>query len=266
MLVLLPPSEGKAAPEAGAPLEPDALSLPGLAGAREAVLAALVELCAGDEERAAEVLGLSKGLRGEVAKNAALRTAGARPAGEVYTGVLFDNLGLAKLDEAAYARAERSLLVFSGLWGAVRIGDRIPSYRCSMGVKLPPVGALGPYWRKEMDAVLPEAAGDGLVLDLRSSAYAAAWKPAGAVVARTATVRVLQEREVDGVLKRSVVSHFNKATKGRLVRDLLNAGVEPGSPGELVDALAGLGYRVEVSVRGTARKAWQLDVIVTDVH
>jgi len=266
VLVLLPPSEGKAAPEGGAPVEFGSLSLPGLNAAREAVFEALVGLCAGDEDRAAEVLGLSKGLRGEIAKNAGLREAGARPAGEVYTGVLFDNLGLAKLDEAAYALAERSLLVFSGLWGAVRIGDRIPPYRCSMGAKLPPLGALGGYWRGAMDGVLPEVAAGGLVLDLRSSAYAAAWKPAGAVAGRTATVRVLQEREVAGVLKRSVVSHFNKATKGRLVRDLLNAGAEPGSPGELVDALGGLGYRVEVSAQGTERRPWVLDVVVTEIH
>ncbi|MEU9126536.1 peroxide stress protein YaaA [Kitasatospora sp. NPDC048540] len=265
MLVLLPPSEGKAASVAGAPVELGALSLPGLTGARAAVLAALVELCAGDEEAAREVLGLSVGLRGEVARNAGLPAAGTLPAGEVYTGVLFDNLGLAKLDEAAYARAERSLLVFSGLWGAVRIGDRIPPYRCAMGVKLPPLGALGAYWRGALAGAIPEVA-DGLVLDLRSSAYAAAWKPAGEVAARTATVRVLHEREVDGELKRSVVSHFNKATKGRLVRDLLTAGLEPGSPGELVDALAQLGHRVEVSAQGTARRPWQLDVVVAEIH
>ena len=265
MLVLLPPSEGKAASEAGVPLALGGLSLPGLTGARETVLRTLVELCAGDADRAARVLGLSPGLRGEVARNAGLRSAGARPAGEVYTGVLFDALGLAKLDEAAYARAERSLLVFSGLWGAVRVSDRIPPYRCSMGVKLPPLGALGAYWRGELAAVLPEVA-DGLVLDLRSAAYAAAWRPAGELVERTATVRVLQEREVDGVPKRSVVSHFNKATKGRLVRDLLVAGAEPKTPGELVDVLLELGYRVEVVAAGTARRPWQLDVVVSEVH
>ncbi|WP_441246353.1 peroxide stress protein YaaA [Kitasatospora sp. McL0602] len=266
MLVLLPPSEGKAASGDGVPLTLDGLSLPGLTGARAAVLDALVELCTGDTDAAQETLGLSQGLRGEIVRNAGLLTAGALPAGEVYTGVLFDALGLAKLDEAAYGRAERSLLVFSGLWGAVRISDRIPPYRCSMGVKLPPLGALGAYWRRETAAVLPEVAGDGLVLDLRSSAYAAAWKPSGEVAARTATVRVLQEREVDGVLKRSVVSHFNKATKGRLVRDLLVADAEPGSPGELVDVLTELNYRVEVSAEGSARKPWQLDVVVTEIH
>lgn len=116
-----------------------------------------------------------------------------------------------------------------------------------------------------MATVLPTVA-DGLVLDLRSAAYAAAWRPAGEVAARTATVRVLQEREVGGVLKRSVVSHFNKATKGRLVRDLLVTGAEPRTPGELVDVLTELGHRVEVAAHGTARKPWQLDVVVTDVH
>lgn len=179
MLVLLPPSEGKAASGRGAPLKLESLSLPGLTAAREAVLGELVELCVGDEDKAREVLGLSEGLRGEVAKNVDLLTAGARPAGQVYTGVLYDALDLASLDAAAKKRAARSLLVFSGLWGAVRVTDRIPSYRCSMGVKLPGIGALGAHWRAPMAAVLPEVAGDGLVLDLRSSAYAAAWKPKG---------------------------------------------------------------------------------------
>ncbi|MFD8716829.1 hypothetical protein EDD90_7621 [Streptomyces sp. Ag109_O5-1] len=260
MLVLLPPSEGKASSGRGAPLKPESLSLPGLADAREAVLAELVDLCAGDEDKAREVLGLSEGLRAEVAKNTQLRTAGARPAGEIYTGVLYDALDLASLDAAAKRRAARSLLVFSGLWGAVRVTDRIPSYRCSMGVKLPGLGALGAHWRKPMAEVLPEAAGAGLVLDLRSAAYAAAWKPKGEVAARTATVRVLHAPT------RKVVSHFNKATKGRIVRSLLTAGAAPDGPGELVEALRDLGYEVEATAPGKAGQGWALDVLVTEVH
>ncbi|MFI2199730.1 peroxide stress protein YaaA [Streptomyces sp. NPDC020192] len=260
MLVLLPPSEGKANPGAGAPLKLEALSLPGLSAAREAVLGELVELCAGDEEKAREVLGLSEGLRGEVAKNAGLPTAGARPAGEIYTGVLYDALGLATLDAAAKKRAARSLLVFSGLWGAVRVTDRIPSYRCSMGVKLPGLGALGAHWRAPMAEVLPEAAGNGLVLDLRSAAYAAAWKPKGEVAGRTATVRVLHAPT------RKVVSHFNKATKGRIVRSLVSVGVAPSGPAELVEALRDLGYEVEAQAPTKAGRAWALDVLVNEIH
>ncbi|WP_328313213.1 peroxide stress protein YaaA [Streptomyces sp. NBC_00442] len=266
MLVLLPPSEGKAASGRGAPLKAESLSLPGLAPARAAVLDELVELCVADEDKARDVLGLSEGLRGEVAKNIELRTAGTRPAGEIYTGVLYDALGLATLDAAAKRRAAKTLLVFSGLWGAVHTGDRIPSYRCSMGVKLPGLGALGAYWRTVMDPVMTEAAGTGLVLDLRSSAYAAAWKPKGAVAGRTATVRVLHAQVVDGVEKRSVVSHFNKATKGRLVRDLLTAGATPADPAELVEVLGALGYTVEAEPPAKPGRAWSLDVIVTQIH
>ncbi|MCX5057505.1 MULTISPECIES: peroxide stress protein YaaA [unclassified Streptomyces] len=260
MLVLLPPSEGKATSGRGAPLKLESLSLPGLTPAREAVLGELVDLCAGDEEKAREVLGLSEGLRGEVAKNAGLPTAGARPAGEIYTGVLYDNLDLASLDAAAKRRAARSLLVFSGLWGAVRVTDRIPSYRCSMGVRLPGLGALGSHWRTAMSDTLPEAAGDGLVLDLRSSAYTAAWKPKGEVAGRTASVRVLHAPT------RKVVSHFNKATKGRIVRSLLTAGAAPKGPGALVEVLRDLGYVVEVEPPKGAGKAWTLDVLVDEVH
>ncbi|WP_327723926.1 peroxide stress protein YaaA [Streptomyces europaeiscabiei] len=260
MLVLLPPSEGKAPSAGGAPLKLEGLSLPMLTGAREAVIGELVELCAGDQDKAREVLGLSEGLRGEVAKNAELLTAGTRPAGQVYTGVLYDALDLATLETAAKQRAARSLLVFSGLWGAVRVTDRIPSYRCSMGVKLPGVGALGTHWRTPMASELPEAAGDGLVLDLRSSAYTAAWKPKGEVAGRTATVRVLHAPT------RKVVSHFNKATKGRIVRSLLSAGIAPKGPAELVEALRDLGYVVEVEPAAGAGKAWTLDVLVNEVH
>ncbi|WP_338696003.1 peroxide stress protein YaaA [Streptomyces sp. Q6] len=266
MLVLLPPSEGKAASGRGAPLKPEGLSLPGLAAARAAVLDELVELCVGaeaDDAKARDVLGLSEGLRGEIAKNAELRTAGARPAGEIYTGVLYDALDLASLDAAAKKRAARSLLVFSGLWGAVRVTDRIPSYRCSMGVKLPGLGALGAYWRAPMAEVMPEVAGDGLVLDLRSAAYASAWKPKasdGDVAGRTASVRVLHAPT------RKVVSHFNKATKGRIVRSLLTSGAAPSGPAELVDVLRGLGYEVEVEEPAKGGRPWSLDVLVDEIH
>jgi uncharacterized protein len=265
VLVLLPPSEGKATGGRGRPVDLDALSLPALTGARAAVLDELTALCAADEDKAADVLGLSPGLRGEVAKNAALRTAPALPAGKLYTGVLYEALDLATLDTAARRRAHACLLVFSGLWGALRLTDRVPAYRCSMGVRLPALGGLAAYWRPHLDAVLPEVAGGGLVLDLRSSAYAAAWKPRGDVAGRTVTVRVLQVTVVDGVERRAVVSHFNKATKGRLVRALLTAGARPRTPAQLTAALRDVGFTVEERESGGPGTAARLDVLVHEV-
>ncbi|MET7302964.1 peroxide stress protein YaaA [Embleya sp. NPDC005575] len=265
MLVLLPPSEGKAAAGTGPALDLAGLSVPELNSVRRQVLDSLITLCEGDELKALEVLGLGPKLRGEVLRNLDLREAPALTVAALYTGVLYDALDLPSLTGAAAARAAGSILVFSGLWGALRPTDRVPPYRCSMGVRLPGIGALAGQWRAAMAPALPRLAGEELVLDLRSAAYGAAWKPTGAVAERTATVRVLHERIVDGVAKRSVVSHFNKATKGRVTRDLLVSGAEPRNPAELADALRELGWTVETAEPKQGGTPWALDIVVAAV-
>jgi hypothetical protein len=89
--------------------------------------------------------------------------------------------------------------------------------------------------------------------------YAAFWRPPATLARRVATVRVLHETAG----KRQVVSHFNKATKGRIVRELLESGAAPRSPGKLADALRDLGWTVEVDEPG--RSGTRLDVIVSDL-
>ncbi|MGC4789838.1 peroxide stress protein YaaA [Micromonospora sp. DT178] len=265
MLILLPPSEGKADAGTGRRLDLARLSLPELTGAREEVLTALVALSAdGDEEAALTALGISEGQRGELRRNARLRVAATAPAGRVYTGVLYEALDLASLPATAQRAARRSVLVSSGLWGAVRLTDRIPPYRCPIGARLPGLGALSTYWRRALAPAMAAAAGDGPVLDLRSGAYAATWAPRGEVADRTVTVRVLHEREVDGVPVRSVVSHFNKATKGRLVRDLLTVGARPRTVGGLLTALRDLKYPV-LEQPTPAGRPRQVDVVVTEL-
>ncbi|MEU5911892.1 peroxide stress protein YaaA [Micromonospora sp. NPDC047527] len=265
MLILLPPSEGKADASTGRRWTPDKLSLPELNPARERVLDALVTLSAGpDEEAARAALGLSEGQRAELRRNARLRAAATAPAARIYTGVLYEALDLASLPSEAQRAARRSILISSGLWGAVRLADRIPPYRCPIGARLPDVGALSAYWRGELAPVLAGAAGRGPVLDLRSGAYAATWTPRGELAERTVTVRVLHERDVDGVPVRSVVSHFNKATKGRLVRDLLLAGARPRTATELVDVLRELKYTVEEETPAAGRIR-RVDLVVSDL-
>jgi cytoplasmic iron level regulating protein YaaA (DUF328/UPF0246 family) len=268
VLILLPPSEGKTAPVAGAPADPAELWLPRLAPARRRVLSRLVALSRRTSARGVAdslaVLGLSAAQHGEVARNAGLPTAPAAPAAEVYTGVLYEALDPAGLAPGARTWLQERAVVFSGLWGVLRLTDRIPAYRCSVGVSLPVLGGLTAYWKKALGPALDRAAADGPVLDLRSGAYAAMWAPSGAAAGRTATVRVLHERVLDGEPRRSVVSHFNKATKGRLVRALAEAGARPGSVQELVGALRDLKYTVEERPVDAGRPR-QLDVIVREV-
>ena len=259
MLILLPPSEGKSTPRRGKPLDLDALDFSELSGARSAVFDALVELCASDPEKAAEVLGLGPTQAAHVASNAALLTAPATRADRIYTGVLYDALGLADLEGPAKTRATRWLGIMSSAFGVVRPNDPIPAYRLSGDTNLPGIGIVSSYWRDHLEAVLTPAAGSGLVVDLRSGMYAGFWRPPATIGPKVATMRVLHE--VGPV--RKVVSHFNKATKGRIVRDLLLDGSKPRTPAALAEHLVGLGWHVEL---GEPKKTGQqLDVIVRDL-
>ncbi|GAA2705426.1 peroxide stress protein YaaA [Actinoplanes palleronii] len=269
MLILLPPSEGKTPATTGSPVDPTQLWLPELGAARTRVLNKLVAMCRRGSARSVAdslaVLGLSEGQRGEIARNAELPEAPAGPAGAVYTGVLYEALDAGTLDDDARAWLHGSAVVFSGLWGVVRLGDLIPAYRCSVGVSLPaPVGGLTAYWKKNLRKALDPAAAGGPVLDLRSGAYAAMWAPPAESADRVAALRVLHERVVGGVAKRSVVSHFNKATKGRLVRALAAQSAKPASVDELVSALRDLKFTVEERPVAAGRPR-QLDVVVAEL-
>jgi cytoplasmic iron level regulating protein YaaA (DUF328/UPF0246 family) len=259
VLILLPPSEGKAVPRRGHSLRLDGLSFPELYDGRVEMLDALVALCAGDPAVAASTLGLGATQADEVGRNAALRDAPTARADAVYSGVLYEALDVATLDSAARSRANRWLAVTSSLFGLVRPGDRIPAYRLAGGVSLPGTGPVATYWSRHLDAAVRQAAGRGLVVDLRSSTYGPFWRPAPDLASKVVTVRVLHE--VAGV--RKVVSHFNKATKGRLVRALLEDGTAPSTPARFADHLAALGWKAELSTPG--RAGTRLDVVVTDL-
>ena len=259
MLIVLPPSEGKAVPTRGKSLDLPALSLPELTDAREKVLEALVGLCAGDPDTATRTLGLGPTQTDLVRRNAGLRDAATARADRIYTGVLYDHLDVATLSPAGRRRAASRLAVTSSLFGLVRPGDRIPAYRLSGDAALPGLGPVAGVWRDALGPALTGVLGDGLLVDLRSTTYAAFWRPPAALARRVATVRVLHE--VDG--RRQVVSHFNKATKGRIVRAVLEDGGRPRTPAALAGLLRNLGWTVELG-DGTA-KGTRLDVVVREV-
>lgn len=251
MLVLLPPSEGKTTPESGSPLDLETLSAPDLTGVRRRVLDALVKVCEGNATRAVKRLGLGPTQLDELARNAALREAPTGRADAVYTGVLYSAWNPATLSAAGRAHADQTVATASALFGVIRAGDHIPAYRLSAGVELPRLGSVTTLWRKPLGKALEALTDGGLLVDLRSGAYVNLHKPAGALAERTATIRVLSE--VNGV--RKVVSHFNKATKGEIVRALCEQQVEAASPGDLADALRDLGWAVELEHN-------RLDVII----
>jgi uncharacterized protein len=153
-----------------------------------------------------------------------------------YTGVLYDALDVRSLRGTAASRARSRLAVGSALFGLVRADDPVPAYRLSAGSTLGR-GTLASRWKPVLEPVLASIAAGELVVDLRSGSYAALARIPGAV-----DVDVLAEHP-DG--RRTVVSHFNKAHKGKLARLLAGTRAEPADAAAVATLARRAGMRLE---------------------
>jgi len=254
VLVLLPASDAKRPVADGAARDPADLSFPELAPTRDAVLRGLLEVSAGPD--APRRLSESPGAAAVIRRNLELRDAPTTRAEQLYAGVLYDALGLDDLDPVARRRARRWIVIVSALWGAVRLDDRVPSYRLNMCGRLPGLGHLPDVWRPALGEVLPAAAGRGLLVDCRSSEYATAWRPSGELAERTLIVRVVRDLEN----RRGSGSHAAKAVRGLLVRRIVTEGLDPRRPDDLAE---GLEPHFAVGLRAGAgpARSWVLDVV-----
>ncbi len=246
MLILLPPSETKYRPTRGAPMRVDAISFPELCGIREEVLDGLVE--ASGREDAMSILRVPPTLGAEVEANLTVRTRPARPAIEIYTGVLYDALDWPSLTPAGRRRGARRLVISSAVYGAVRPGDRIAPYRTSICADLPGPGPLDEVWKAALDDVLTPAAGPGLLVDCRSGPYAATWRPAGPLAARWVAVRI------------PGASHLAKHTRGLVARALCESAADPRRPAALLDLLRA-DFDVSLTPPERPGRPWVLDAL-----
>ena len=198
MLIWLPPSEGKNAPESGPRLSLDALSHPELTADRRRVADALVALGSGPDAAAA----LKVGSRIDLSVNEVLDAAPCAPASSLFTGVLFE--AIEAIAPGTWEREDASRVsIFSGLFGVLSPADLVPDHRLAMGVSLPGFGVLSTWWAPRLDAALrPEA-----------SECTAPW-------ARVWELRVV--REAGGA--RSVISHDAKRWRGAVTGMLLASG------------------------------------------
>lgn len=209
MKILLPPSETKREGGEGRPLDLESLSLPGLHPQRREVIDALIGLSA-DEETARKVLKLSAKQAGDVVHNRMLRTAATMPAVDRYTGVLYDALDASTLPAASRRWLASHVWIHSAPLGPVGALDEIPVYRLAAGISLPGVAALRRHWAQATADAIAEA-DPAFVLDLRSEAYVALGPVPASV--RSAYVRVVTAQG-------RALNHFNKKSKGQLVRAL----------------------------------------------
>jgi cytoplasmic iron level regulating protein YaaA (DUF328/UPF0246 family) len=243
MLILLPPSETKRSGGARRALDLDGLAFPSLRRPREQVLAALEDLST-DAETATRVLKLGATQLGDIDDNARVTTSPVMSAVDRYTGVLYDALDAASLDSTARSWLGRHVLIHSAPLGPVGALDRIPTYRLGAATRLPGVPPLRRLWASAVSAEI-EASAPRFVLDLRSEAYVGLGPVPASVP--SAYVRIVSESQ-DGAVR--ALNHFNKHTKGAVVRRLAMERPRVGSRAGFVRWADAAGWRVRENSSG----------------
>lgn len=130
-----------------------------------------------------------------------------------YTGVAFDYLGYEDLDAEAQAYIDSHVILFSNLFGPIRASDLIPEYKLKQGESVGDIKTEKFYY--EHAAALMEAyLAEEEILDLRAGFYDKFYTPAKPYT----TLKFIKEGKV--------VSHWAKAYRGIVLREIAKAGIE----------------------------------------
>lgn len=211
LVLLLPPSEGKASGGAGRWRPTSGTFGRRLGGLRQQVVDALAGADLGPKQ-----LGVS----GELLTRALAATdaivagrARSLPAHERFTGVVWEHLDPATLDD----ERRRRVLVPSALLGLVAATDPVPDHRLKFDVNLAGVGRLDRFWRPHLAEALRARPATTFV-DLLPNEHRAA------VDLDQLTTRSRKHRFVRTAFT-GASGHDAKAVKGELARHLLDHGL-----------------------------------------
>lgn len=254
---LLPPSETKLDATGKAKLNFKNLSFPQLTKTRIALLENLIDFSTSSPAKARTALGLSLKQDFERIRNTNLKTAPVAPAWQIYSGVLFDAINPAGLSAAAINKLTSHVYVQSALFGLISMGDLIPAYRLSADSKLPHIGNVSNLWAKSCAEILINTT--GLIVDMRSGQYVNLAPIPKEISERVLVPKILQKMP-SGPPK--VVSHHNKATKGRIIRQIVTGGKVPVNVEQLAKSISKLGAEVEVVPAKRAGTPTVLNVVV----
>ena len=203
---------------------------------------------------AAQIFKLGPKNAHEISQNLEIYDAPALAAWQLYDGVLYEAAKFAQIfssgapaqggqgQEDQYQGDQRQLeeltLVFSALFGPVRLTDLITPHRLSGSVKLPGQGSVASIWSKALKELLAQQLSGHVVVDLRSAEYGAMYRPTRGSDCLLLNIGVAKVDPATG--KRSVVSHWAKHTRGLLAGALLEAvagGQLSGSEGDVDEIL-----------------------------
>jgi cytoplasmic iron level regulating protein YaaA (DUF328/UPF0246 family) len=211
VLVLVPPSEGKAPGGRGA-WQADAGDFGDLAPRRHDVIDALGRVPAASWPKVSGASGALAERAAQAARALQEGAAPSMPSWQRFTGVVWEHLDPASLP----APARRRIIVPSALLGLTRGTDPAPDFRLKFSVSVPGIGRLDRWWRPALTDALRRTSGP--VLDLLPNEHAAALdlEVLGGRVRRVSFI------DRGG----AAVGHDAKAVKGHVARVALLDGID----------------------------------------
>ena len=220
MYILFSPSEGKKVGGENLALDSEKLLFPSLYEKRLPLLQNYNELINSSSLEDLQTLtGIKKEAELEQYKQDLFKTP-TMPALQRYDGVAYDYLELDTLSEEEKTYLFKQTIVFSNLFGPLRGGDFIPSYKFKQGAKLGEIKTETVY-KKEFSCSLDELFKDELILDLRAGFYEKFY----ALNRSFVTMKFLKGGKS--------VSHWAKAYRGKVLKTL--AKLQPKTLEELLN-------------------------------
>lgn len=227
---------------------------------------------------AAQIFKLGPKNAHEISQNLEVYDAPALAAWQLYDGVLYEAAKFAQIfssgdssqgsqsqggqsqgsqgqgnqPQGGQGQLEELTLVFSALFGPVRLTDLITPHRLSGSVKLPGQGSVASIWSKALKELLTQQLSGHVIVDLRSAEYGAMYRPTRGSDCLLLNIGVAKVNPATG--KRSVVSHWAKHTRGLLAGALLRAvasgriSASDGDVDEILQVAAGLEGVKEVEI------------------
>jgi cytoplasmic iron level regulating protein YaaA (DUF328/UPF0246 family) len=211
VIVLLPPSEGKAEGGRGS-WSYDSGAFADLAERRRQVAEAVVARL-GERKKLFGTDGPLADRAAEAARAIVDGRAKALPAWKRFTGVVWEHLHPETLPPAA----RRRILVPNAQLGLVRGDDPVPDFRLKLSVSVGDLGRLDSWWRKELTEALARTRGP--IVDLLPNEHASALDLTG--LGRRKVVKVAFVAAGGA----GAAGHAAKAVKGTLARAVLLGGL-----------------------------------------
>ena len=132
---------------------------------------------------------------------------------ERYTGVAFDYLDYMQLDNTAQSYIDTHVILFSNLFGVLRANDHIPEYRLKQGEAVGEI-KVEKFYNEQLSTLMESYLAEEDILDLRAGFYDKFYKPSKPYT----TLKFVKEGKV--------VSHWAKAYRGIVLREIAKAGIE----------------------------------------